>query len=93
MLIRAQVEKLSMSIRWASRDARKVKLESRMLLETDELQPYLQAALDHFAGRLNIAPDFVHAPFTNSTITQKAGGNIFKLALQMRERWKRRLRS
>lgn len=87
MLIRAQVEKLSSSIRWASKEARKLKLESRMLLDADELQPYLQNAFDHFADKLNTPFDFVQASFTNSPIPQDFGGNILKLALQVMERW------
>ena len=87
MLIRAQVEKLSTSIRWASKEARKLKLESRMLLDADELQPYLQTAFDHFADKLDTPFDFVQASFTNSPIPQNFGGNILKLALQVMERW------
>jgi hypothetical protein len=70
MLIRAQVEKLSTSIRWASKEARKLKLESRILLDADELQAYFQMAFDHFAvaEELDISFDFVQASFTNSPI-------------------------
>lgn len=87
MLIRTQVMELSNSIRWASREARKLKLESRMLLDADELQPYLQNAFDHFADKLDTPFDFVQASFTNSPIPHDFGGNILKLALQVMERW------
>lgn len=76
MLIRTQVEKLSSSIHQASKDARKVKLESYMLLRADELQPHLEAAFDHFTGSCDISFDFVQASFTNSQISQNFGGNI-----------------
>ena len=87
MLIRAQVEKLSDMIRWASKEARELKLESRMLLDADELQPYLQYAFDHFANNLHTPFDFVQASLTNSPIPHNLGGNILKLALQIMERW------
>ncbi|KAM0713999.1 hypothetical protein Q7P37_010963 [Cladosporium fusiforme] len=87
MLIREQVEKLSSMIRLASKEARNLKLESRMLLDADELQPYLQNAFDHFADKLDTPFDFVQASFTNSPIPQNFGGNILKLALQVMERW------
>lgn len=87
MLVRTQVDKLSSSIRWASGKARKVKLDSRMLLDADELQPCLQAAFDHFADKLDTTFDFVQASFTNSPIPHNFGGNILKLALQVMERW------
>lgn len=86
-LIRTQVEKLSTMIRWASKEARDLKLESGMLLDADELQPYLQDAFDHFAGKLDTPFDFVQASFTNSPIPLNFGGNILKLALQVMERW------
>jgi GTPase SAR1 family protein len=87
MLIRTQVEKLSDMIRWASKEARELKLESRMLLDADELQPYLQYAFDHFANNLHTPFDFVQASLTNSPIPHNLGGNILKLALQIMERW------
>jgi energy-coupling factor transporter ATP-binding protein EcfA2 len=87
MLIRAQVEKLSDMIRWASKEARESKQESRMLLDADELQPYLHFAFDHFADNLQTPFDFVQASLTNSPIPHNLGGNILKLALQIMERW------
>lgn len=87
MLIQAQVEKLSEMIRWASMEARNLKLESHMLLNADELQPYLQIAFDHFANNLNTPFDFVQASLTNSPIPHDFGGNILKLGLMILERW------
>lgn len=58
-----------------------------MLLDADELQPYLQFAFDHFACNLDIAFDFVEASFTNSPIPLDFGGNILKLAINLMELW------
>ena len=86
-LIQSQVVKLSEMVRWASSEARHKKMELRMLLDADELQPYLQVAFDHFACNLDTPFDFVQASFTNSPIPLDFGGNILKLGLQVMECW------
>lgn len=58
-----------------------------MLLDADELQPYLQYAFDHFACDLDSPFDFVQASFVNSPIPSDFGGNILKLAINMMEEW------
>ena len=58
-LIRDQVAKLHNHITVACDIARQRKAELRMLLEADELQPYLQYAFDHFACDLDCPFDFV----------------------------------
>lgn len=58
-----------------------------MLLDAEELQPYLQFAFDHFARNLDTAFDFVQASFTNSPIPLDFGGNILKLAINLMELW------
>lgn len=86
------MEKLSERIRWVTKAARETKADLRMLLDADELQPYLQVAFDHFAKDLDTPFDFVQASFTNSPIPQNFGGNILKLALQVMECWKDKVR-
>ena len=56
-----------------------------MLLDADELQPYLQYAFDHFVNDLDTSFDFVQASFVNSPIPSDFGGNILKMAINMME--------
>ena len=86
-LIRDQVAKLHNHITVACDIARQRKAELRMLLEADELQPYLQYAFDHFACDLDCPFDFVQASFTNSPIPLDFGGNILKLAINLMNVW------
>lgn len=82
------MEKLYDSILNACTAARQRKAELRMLLDTEELQSYLQCAFDHFACTLDTPFDFVQASFSNSPIPLDFGGNILKLAINMMEVWK-----
>lgn len=86
-LINDQIQKLCATIRGVCSSARRRKGELRMLLDTDELQPYLQFAFDHFARNLDHPFDFVQASFTNSPIPLNFGGNILKLAINLMEVW------
>lgn len=86
-LIQAQAQKLQNAILSDCSDARKTKADLRMLMNADELQPYLQFAFDHFACDLDTPFDFVQASFTNSPIPLDFGGNILKLALSLMEAW------
>jgi hypothetical protein len=63
----------------------------RMLLNSDELQRYLQYAFDHFSRDLDVPFDFVQASFANSPIPSDFGGNILKLAINILDVWKDRL--
>lgn len=56
-----------------------------MLLDDQELDPYLQFAFDHFAETLNTPFDFVQASFFNNPIPHNFGGNILKLIINMME--------
>jgi hypothetical protein len=58
-----------------------------MLIDANELQPYLQAAFDHFACDLDTPFDFVQAAFINSPIPLDFGGNILKLAINLMDAW------
>lgn len=86
-LIQSQVAKLYSYIEVACGIARERKAELRMLLDADELQPYLQYAFDHFACDLDSPFDFVQASLTNSPIPLDFGGNILKLAINIMEEW------
>ena len=86
-LINTQVKKLYGNLKLACNLAKEKKSELRMLLEADELQPYLQYAFDHFARDLDSPFDFIQASFTNSPIPLDFGGNILKLAINMMDVW------
>jgi hypothetical protein len=86
-LISEQVSKLYRCIQSACTTARLRKGSLRMLLDADELQPYLQFAFDHFACDLDTPFDFVQASFVNSPIPSDFGGNILKLAINMMDVW------
>jgi hypothetical protein len=62
-----------------------------MLLNSDELQPYLQYAFDHFSRDLERPFDFVQASFTNNPIPSNFGGNVLKMAINIMEVWKDKL--
>lgn len=62
-----------------------------MLLNSDELQPYLQYAFDHFSRDLVQPFDFVQASLANKPIPSHFGGNILKLAIDIMNVWQDRL--
>jgi len=86
-LINEQVIKLYGCIEDACDQSREQKGQLRMLVDANELQPYLQAAFDHFACDLDTPFDFVQAAFINSPIPLDFGGNILKLALNIMDAW------
>lgn len=86
-LINDQIRTLYTTIQLACAKARQRKSALRMLLDAEELQPYLQYAFDHFACDLDTPFDFVRASFTNSPIPLDFGGNILKLAINLMEVW------
>ena len=86
-LICDQIQKLYSCIEDACDQSRERKGHLRMLLDADELQPYLQAAFDHFACDLDTPFDFVQAAFINSPIPLDFGGNILKLAINLMDAW------
>lgn len=90
-LFRAQTEKLYKAIKQACTEAKARKQQLRMLLHANELQPYLQFALDHFASTLTTPFDFVQASFIWSPIPQDFGGNILKLAINTMNLWQNEL--
>lgn len=86
-LVHDQIGKLYANVHIACAKARKRKSELRMLLDAEELQPYLQFAFDHFARNVDTPFDFVQASFTNSPIPLDFGGNILKLAISLMQVW------
>ncbi|KAL4750029.1 hypothetical protein BDW72DRAFT_121271 [Aspergillus terricola var. indicus] len=86
-LINQQIERLYEEVRIACRKSREAKHKLRMLLNSDELQPYLQYAFDHFSRDLEMPFDFVQASFANSPIPSDFGGNILKLAINILDVW------
>jgi hypothetical protein len=56
-----------------------------MLLDAEELQLYLKSAFDHYSKTLDFPFDFVEASFTHNRIPLDFGGNILKLAINMKE--------
>lgn len=86
-LISEQIRILYKCIQDDCTTARLRKGKLRMLLNADELQPYLQFAFDHFACDLETPFDFVQASFVNSPIPSDFGGNILKLAINMMDVW------
>ena len=90
-LIFDQLQRLYKEIAIACEQSRASKHKVRMLLNSDDLQPYLQYAFDHFCRDLDIPFDFVQASFTHNPIPSDFGGNILKLAINIMEVWKDKL--
>lgn len=90
-LIFTQLQRLYKEIATACEQARASKHKVRMLLNSDDLQPYLQYAFDHFCRGLDFPFDFVQASFTHNPIPSDFGGNILKLAINIMEVWKDKL--
>lgn len=86
-LINQQIERLYGEVKIACRKSREAKHKLRMLLNSDELQPYLQYAFDHFSRDLEMPFDFVQASFANSPIPSDFGGNILELAINILDGW------
>jgi predicted acylesterase/phospholipase RssA len=90
-LIHDQCKRLYEEITGACRRSRASKHQTRMLLNADQLQPYLQYAIDHFCRDLDTPFDFVQASFANNPIPPDFGGNILKLAINIMEVWRDKL--
>ncbi|TVY16534.1 Phospholipase A I [Lachnellula arida] len=90
-LMKNQMEKLYGEISASLEVSKTSKRSLRMLLDADELQPYLQFAFDHFSTNLDRAFDFVQASFISNPIPPDFAGNILKLAVNMMEIWENKL--
>jgi hypothetical protein len=82
-LIGEQLGKLYNEISEACKKSRLGRKKKRMLLDADELQPYLQYAFDHFSSDLDMPFDFVKASILNNPIPKDFGGNILQLAINV----------
>ncbi len=82
-LIGEQLGKLYNEISEACKKSRLGRKKKRMLLDADELQPYLQYAFDHFSSDLDMPFDFVKASILNNPILKDFGGNILQLAINV----------
>lgn len=80
-----QITKLYGEIRTSLETSRKRRMKCRMLLDADELQPYLNYAFDHFSSRLDTPFDFVRAAVTRNRIPNDFPGNLLRLALNMKD--------
>ncbi|THY02934.1 hypothetical protein D6D02_08272 [Aureobasidium pullulans] len=89
-LIAKQINDLTANIRSACQVSGRRKGDLRMLLNAEDMQPYLQYAFDHFSKSIESPFDFVQASFAHSPIPDDFGGNILKLAVQLMEAWKDR---
>ncbi|THW57327.1 hypothetical protein D6D20_08067 [Aureobasidium pullulans] len=89
-LIAKQINDLTANIRSACQVSGRPKGDLRMLLNAEDMQPYLQYAFDHFSKSIESPFDFVQASFAHSPIPDDFGGNILKLAVQLMEAWKDR---
>lgn len=57
-----------------------------MLLNSHELQSYLQDAFEHFSKTTDAPFDFVQASFANRSTPTTFGGNILELIVAMMKR-------
>jgi hypothetical protein len=84
MLIEDQVAKLHREITATCSQSYYTKRRSRMLSNSDELNVYLQSAFDHFSQNLDTPFNFIEVAFKNNPIPLDFGGNILKLAAEVR---------
>lgn len=87
MLMDGQVDKLFQLIQNKCRTSLLTKKRVRMLATAEQLQMYLQAAYDHFSRDLNTPFDFIKEALKHNPIPRDFGGNIFNLALSIRQNW------
>ncbi|KAK3328585.1 acyl transferase/acyl hydrolase/lysophospholipase [Cercophora scortea] len=78
-----QAMRLRSCISDACEEARKARVESRMLLDVEELQVYFQDALSHYARTLDEPFDFVQASFRHRPVSDDFSGNVLRLALNV----------
>ncbi|OAP65340.1 hypothetical protein AYL99_01312 [Fonsecaea erecta] len=87
-LIEQQMLKLYTEISIAGTEVREFKREHRLLLNADQLNPYLQLAFEHFSSREGLSQpfDFVQASFLNAPISPDFSDNLLTLAVRLRSR-------
>jgi hypothetical protein len=82
----AQVSALYRQIGLNGAQAQRKKLRSRMLLNADQFDPYLQFAFKHFSSPAGLEKpfDFVQASFLNSPISNTFGDQIVKVGRHLK---------
>jgi hypothetical protein len=75
-----QVQSLYARVIYACASARDRKEKTRVLLDAEELQSYLQYAFDHFARTLDFSFDFVQASICRNPGPTNFGRNILRMA-------------
>ncbi|GAB1316405.1 hypothetical protein MFIFM68171_06615 [Madurella fahalii] len=78
-----QAIRLRSCISDASARAHDTRMQSRILLDVEQLQAYFQDALSHYATTLDEPFDFVQASFRHSPISADFGENVLRLALNV----------
>ncbi|KAF1996801.1 hypothetical protein P154DRAFT_565860 [Amniculicola lignicola CBS 123094] len=87
MMIDEQVSKLYKVISRRCTDSFNAKRRSRWLSNSESLNVYLQCAFDHFVQDLHTPFNFMDISFKINPIPLDFGGNIFKLAVAMKNRF------
>ncbi|KAL8916178.1 MAG: hypothetical protein Q9172_006425 [Xanthocarpia lactea] len=88
MLIDQQVEKLHTQIMMKGNQSHYKKRKVGMLSDSEDLQLYLQLAFDHFSQDLDTPFDFVSIALKINPIPSDFGGNILKLAVSIKNRYR-----
>jgi len=84
VLLDTQVKKLRARIISSTAISQYEKHKKSMLLNSEDLQFYLEKAFDHFAQGLNKPFNFVEVALQNNPIPRDLGQNIVKLAVMLR---------
>ncbi|RVX66081.1 hypothetical protein B0A52_10015 [Exophiala mesophila] len=90
-LVHDQIQRLYEAISASAAGAQDEKHSKRVKLSAESLQPYLQAAFDHFCRDLNDPFDFIKASFADSGIPSDFSGNILKLAVNIMNKWQNKI--
>ena len=78
-----QIDTLAKTIKAACKSSREDKEKLRMLVDADQLDPYLQYAFDQYAASLDKPFDFIQASYRDSPIPHDFAGRILKLVINM----------
>jgi len=84
MMIDGQVEELHNVVTMKCADSLRAKRRSRILLNSETLNVYLQYAFDHFSQDLDTPFNFMDVSFKINPIPLDFGGNVLKLAVEMK---------
>ncbi|OCL07767.1 FabD/lysophospholipase-like protein [Glonium stellatum] len=86
MRIRDQTKTLYQEIAACCKKAYETRLSVRMLSDADDLHIFLQCAFDHFSNKLDTPFNFVEVSLRNNPILLDFGGNILKLAIELKNK-------